>query len=198
MPNPDSYASLSRAPAFSDLARILEERVKRELGSHRARHVFSVRDYALRLADHFGIETGPVEIAALAHDLAREWGPGALRRRIREAGLEPSDDPVLDHGRVGALILHEEYGVDDPRVLSAVSHHTLGDPSLGPVGKILFVADFLEPGRPRSTKEMRAQVERLRLDDAVLYVIQKARESFGPPHPRTEAWHRELETHGAS
>jgi 2-amino-4-hydroxy-6-hydroxymethyldihydropteridine diphosphokinase len=53
--------------------------------------------------------------------------------------------PVL-HGPAVAVRLRVE-GVRDKGVLKAVTYHTLGHASLGRIGKALYAADFLEPGR---------------------------------------------------
>jgi nicotinate-nucleotide adenylyltransferase len=38
-------------------------------------------------------------------------------------------------------------GVADPSLLRAVAYHTLGHPEFDDLGRTLYVADFLEPGR---------------------------------------------------
>ena len=53
--------------------------------------------------------------------------------------------PVL-HGPAVAVRLRVE-GVRDKGVLKAVTFHTLGHASLGRIGRGLYAADFLEPGR---------------------------------------------------
>lgn len=51
------------------------------------------------------------------------------------------------HGPAAALKLVRE-GVRDPELLGAVAYHTAGHPGLGPGGRALYCADYLEPGRP--------------------------------------------------
>lgn len=53
--------------------------------------------------------------------------------------------PVL-HGPAVAVRLRVE-GIRDKGVLKAVTFHTLGHASLGRIGRALYAADFLEPGR---------------------------------------------------
>ena len=55
--------------------------------------------------------------------------------------------PGLWHPHVGAAIARKKWGVTNPSVLEAVRCHTLGKPGMGPLAQVIFVADFIEPGR---------------------------------------------------
>jgi HD superfamily phosphohydrolase YqeK len=82
--------------------------------------------------------------AGWLHDSLRDADPAALRAEAPEwARALPG--PLL-HGPVAAARLEAE-GVDDRSVLNAVAYHTLGHPGLDRLGRALYLADFLEPGR---------------------------------------------------
>jgi predicted HD superfamily hydrolase involved in NAD metabolism len=51
------------------------------------------------------------------------------------------------HAPVGAVIAHRDYGVDDPEVLAAIRWHTTGGPEMSLLDEIVFLADYIEPGR---------------------------------------------------
>lgn len=55
--------------------------------------------------------------------------------------------PKLLHGKVGAVLATKEYGVDDEEILDAIRHHTLGRENMTTMDKIVFIADYVEPGR---------------------------------------------------
>jgi HD superfamily phosphohydrolase YqeK len=82
--------------------------------------------------------------AAMLHDALRDAEPAALRPlappELREA---PGD---LLHGPAAATRLRRE-GVSDGPVLLAVEWHTLGHPDFDRLGRALYLADYLEPGR---------------------------------------------------
>ena len=78
------------------------------------------------------------------HDVLREAPPEQLRPLVPPA-FRDLPASIL-HGPAGAVRLREE-GVDDPAFLHAVAFHTLGNAQLGPEGRALYAADFLEPGR---------------------------------------------------
>jgi predicted HD superfamily hydrolase involved in NAD metabolism len=53
--------------------------------------------------------------------------------------------PVLLHGPVGAEILQREDGLDDTSTYNAISWHSTAHPSLDILGKVIFLADKLDP-----------------------------------------------------
>ena len=54
--------------------------------------------------------------------------------------------PELMHGPAAAKVAADK-GETDPGVLTAVQYHSVGYAGWDEVGKILFMADYLEPGR---------------------------------------------------
>jgi 2-amino-4-hydroxy-6-hydroxymethyldihydropteridine diphosphokinase len=82
--------------------------------------------------------------AGWLHDALRDAPSEELRPRVR-----PEDralpGPVL-HGPAAAEALRAD-GVEDPPLLRAVAWHTLGDPDFDALGRAMYAADFLEPGR---------------------------------------------------
>ena len=78
------------------------------------------------------------------HDVLRDADPNDLRAGLsRPLGQLP--DEVI-HGPAAADRLRRG-GVTDEPFLTAIACHTLGNPDFDDIGKALYVADFLEPGR---------------------------------------------------
>ena len=138
-------------------------------------HIERVEAIAGDLAHAHDVEK--VRVAALLHDLARAKRPEELLTMARGFELCVGDLeqrlPVFIHGPVGAEIARRDYGIDDPEVLEAIRFHTIGSTGLGPVAKVLFLADKLDP-----TKDVRypfnSQVRDLAthdLDAAILAFI---------------------------
>lgn len=82
--------------------------------------------------------------AAWLHDALRDAPSSALRAEVPET-FRTVPGPLL-HGPAAAERLRAE-GVGDEAVLCAVAYHTLGHPDLDTLGRALYLADFLEPGR---------------------------------------------------
>ena len=78
----------------------------------------------------------------------------------------------LLHGRAAAVMMKEKFGITDKDILEAVANHVSGCLGLCDLGKILFLADKTEPGRPQSTDEYRAGLIKLTLDEQFLSVIK--------------------------
>ena len=112
-------------------------------GGRRA-HLEGVADLLTSWADDLGLpeeERIRWRAAAFLHDALRQ----ADREELR-FWTELDWDLALLHGPACAERLREE-GVEDEELLRAITYHTLGHPDLGPLGRHLYLADFLEPGR---------------------------------------------------
>lgn len=83
------------------------------------------------------------------HDALRDATPSALRAELGATDVLP--DGVL-HGPAAARRLRAD-GEAREDVLNAIEWHTLGNPSWGRLGRALFMADFLEPGRNFATTD---------------------------------------------
>lgn len=118
------------------------------LRADRRAHIERVADLMGSWAAAAGLdETDQVRwrAAAYLHDALREVDPDTLRAILPER-LRGLPGPVV-HGPAAAERLRAE-GVRDESLLRAVAWHTLGHPDLDALGRSLYVADFLEPGRP--------------------------------------------------
>ena len=60
--------------------------------------------------------------------------------------LEKSN-PFLLHAKVGAWLAKKQYGISDLDILNAIQNHTTGRPGMSLLEKIVFIADYMEPGR---------------------------------------------------
>jgi 2-amino-4-hydroxy-6-hydroxymethyldihydropteridine diphosphokinase len=82
------------------------------------------------------------------HDALRD-APVEVLRAL--AGDERLPERVL-HGPAAAARLERE-GERRRDVLDAIRWHTLGSPAWGRAGRALYMADFLEPGRPFAERD---------------------------------------------
>ncbi|HEX5724196.1 MAG TPA: hypothetical protein VFX98_01950, partial [Longimicrobiaceae bacterium] len=84
-------------------------------------------------------------------------------------------------------------GEADEELCTAVRWHTLGSPRLGRLGRALYLADFLEPGRSFEREWTEALRRRMPGElDAVLREVVEARVGHvgrGTVHPETLAFH---------
>jgi 2-amino-4-hydroxy-6-hydroxymethyldihydropteridine diphosphokinase len=78
------------------------------------------------------------------HDALRDADPEELRPRVPPGAADLPGS--LLHGPAAAERLRRD-GVEDGELLEAVAYHTLGHPGMRRMGRALYAADFLEPGR---------------------------------------------------
>jgi predicted HD superfamily hydrolase involved in NAD metabolism len=114
-------------------------------------HIHRVVEIARELAVCHGIDQEQAALAALAHDVARAMTDGELLRRAAGMGLPigvvDRRVPILLHGPVGAEILQQEAGLTDVSIYKAVYWHTTANPALDELGKVVFIADKLDPAK---------------------------------------------------
>ena len=135
---------------LGELERLVNRRVE-ALPKGLRRHIFRVRDIAAELAERHGLDCPRAEFAMLCHDVARAMPDRQLLDQAAGLGIPvtPLDRslPVLLHGPVGAEILKREDGLRDEPVYQAVYWHTTAHPGLDPLGKVVFLADKLDPAK---------------------------------------------------
>lgn len=127
------------------------ECLRRGLSPHRFQHCLGVETAALELAAKFGVDAKQASAAALLHDLCREHAPDLLLQLANKFGIVIDEieraEPILLHGVVAAELAKRELNIADPQILEAISYHITGAAKLSRVAQLIFVADFVEPGR---------------------------------------------------
>ena len=131
-----------------DILQRLHDRLK-ALPDGLQSHIYRVRDVALELAAPHNIDLQQTELGALAHDLCRAVPGEDLIRMASELDVPVSDVeqdfPLLLHGPVGAELLRKEEDLNDDILYEAVRWHSTAHASLDPLGKLVFLADKLDP-----------------------------------------------------
>ena len=159
----------------------------------RLAHSLSVATTAETLALMYGVDPYLARIAGLLHDWDKVLPDDELIARAEALGLDfegaaYKDVKPLLHGCVAARELPELYPELPDEVWHAISVHTTGGYEMGPLDKVLFVADGIEPLRPSSKgiEETRSLVGRVTLDDlfwnsfvgGIVYVLKGGRHLY--------------------
>ena len=116
-----------------------------QVGEKRRAHIARVTALLAQWAPHVArdaAEALAMRDAGLLHDALRD-APDAELRALTGDHESPAE---LLHGPASAIVLSRE-GETRAELLEAVRWHTLGAPGWGRVGRALYMADFLEPGR---------------------------------------------------
>jgi predicted HD superfamily hydrolase involved in NAD metabolism len=183
-------------------------RLRPLLSPERYRHTLSVARWAEELARRHGQDPARARRAGLLHDCAKEIPGFRLAALVRRRRLAvPDREFILRHGRLGLFHAYvsadrarREFGIKDQAVLSAIARHTLGDERMGPLDKILYVADFSAPQRGFAAAARLRRLARKDLDAAfretvrlkILYVVHGG----GALHPQTvRLWNKQVMSH---
>ncbi|MFD0588158.1 bis(5'-nucleosyl)-tetraphosphatase (symmetrical) YqeK [Paenibacillus sp. GCM10027627] len=147
------------------------ERVKSEMPERRWRHTEGVMATSRELAVRFGEDADRAELAAILHDVAKFWPIARQESIITDNGLDQDVlryDKELWHAPVGAWVAEHEYGVSDEGVLDAIRFHTSGRLGMSKLEKIVWLADYIEPGRDFPGVDAIRKLAAENLDEAVV------------------------------
>ena len=171
----------------------IRESIKKTLSESRYRHVLGVEEVCYDLALIHESDTFKAGLAGLLHDCAKSIKGNEALRLCEKFNIKLDDvtrfQPSLLHGPLGSKIAEIEYGISDREILSAIYYHTTGCENMSLLDKIVYLADYIEPGRrfPGIEEVRKMAVENI--DDAIIitlnrtinYVIQRG----GLLHPNT-------------
>lgn len=159
-----------------DLRR-LRKKIEKVQDAKRYEHTLGVAYTAAALAMRFGASIQDAQTAGLLHDCAK-----CLSDEKRLALCEKYEIPITEverrnpfllHAKVGAFLARRKYGVRDEDILNAVQYHTTGREGMSLLEKIIFVADYIEPGRKQAPNL--AEIRRLSFEDldaALLKILE--------------------------
>ncbi len=162
--------------------------IKNVLPEKRFKHVEGVIYTAKKLAEIYGVSVDKAEIAALLHDCAKCMSAEALvnlckQNNVHITGEEMEDElSVLSllHSKAGSILAKNIYYIEDESILSAVYYHTVGRPDMTMLEKIVFVADYIEPGRTQKTEPSLDEIRKISFEDIdnAVYIITRNTVNF--------------------
>ena len=130
--------------------------------AHRLEHTEGVYTECLWLSQIFCLDEEDayaLSAAALLHDITKSLSDEEAIELCRRWNIDaPNDLSSVLHQYTAAAFAEERFGTEvvNEKVRSAISCHTTGRAGMTLLDKLLFVADFTEPGRKyRSCAEMR-------------------------------------------
>lgn len=155
----------------------LKKSLKKRVSRGRYKHILGVEEAAIELAEKYGYENlEKASIAALLHDYCKE----IPAQEMLEYAQRHSPDidwcqggPSIWHGPAAAQHAVEVLDLQDEEIIESVSQHTIGDPKMSLLSKIIFVADYIEPGRDFQGVEKARRIADQDLDRAVFHKMQE-------------------------
>jgi nicotinate-nucleotide adenylyltransferase len=161
---------------YDDVIRLSEE-MKKALKPSRYVHTLGVATTAYALALKWNYPAYTAMVAGVLHDCAKCISD-EKRITVCEKNNIPISEieykyPHLLHGKVGAYYCSSKYDVFDSQIKHAIEVHTTGCPAMNLLDKIIFVADYIEPGRDKQPRlDILRSVAYSDLDKCVFMILE--------------------------
>lgn len=129
----------------------IKEKLQNSLDSTRYEHTLGVMYTAGSLAMAYGQDIRQAMLAGLLHDCAKcisleEMVQWCDKYNFQISERERNSKNLL-HAKAGAVMAEHEYHINDREILQAITWHCTGKPDMSTLDKIVYIADFIEPGR---------------------------------------------------
>lgn len=125
--------------------------LQENLKESRYNHTMGVVETAKALANINEVDIKKAEIAALAHDVAKNMTIDEMKKIIIDNNVELSYEtlktPELWHSIVAPIIGEKVFQIEDKDILNAMRWHTTGRENMTTLEKIIYMADMIEPKR---------------------------------------------------
>ena len=161
-----TYSTLSSAEIVA--------KEKSNMTEDRFEHCIGVSKTAQRLAELNHYDEDKAALAGFIHDYAKQVSVEDYREVIKTKGF---DQDLLNwnrsiwHGIVGTYFIQRDLKITDSEILTAVRKHTTADVEMTTLDKIVFMADYIEPGRSFPGVEEARKITYANLDQGVGYQL---------------------------
>lgn len=159
--------------------------LKPMISTKRYNHSIGVQNTAVKLAVLNNIDINKASMAGLIHDCAKGLPDQELIKAAVEGGIEIDEVsrryPELLHGPVGAILTKKVFGIYDEEIQHAIRYHTTGCENMSMLDKIIYIADYIEPGRnfPRVEELRNAAYDDINrgvlmaMESTIKYIIER-------------------------
>jgi len=170
----------------------LREKAIAMLSERRIPHVLGCEQEAVKLASRWGADEEDARSAAILHDITKKLTLNeqlilCKKYDIMTDTAETSNVKLL-HSKTGAAIARDVFGMPE-QVCDAINWHTTGRPGMSLLEKVIYIADYIEPGRDFQGVDLLRELAYSDLDKAVLKGLEMSIESVLEegqiPHPNT-------------
>lgn len=129
----------------------IRRKLMTELDTERYEHTLGVMYTAASMAMHYDEDVEKALLAGLLHDCAKCISGENKIKLCNKYHLSVSEvekkNPSLLHAKLGAFLAAKKYHIKDKDVINAIASHTTGCPNMTLLDKIIYIADYIEPGR---------------------------------------------------
>ena len=164
--------------------RKIKNKLEKELDAKRYEHTLGVEFTAAALAMRYDADIEKARLAGILHDCAKCVDDNKKIKICEKNHIEITDvekrNPFLLHAKVGVYLAQQDYGIDEEDILNAILFHTTGRPDMSLLEKIIFIADYIEPGRKNAPNlgEVR-KLAFIDLDKALVRILKDILQYLG-------------------
>ena len=152
----------------------IRKELAQRLSPRRFSHCCAVAGISVQFARKVGYDESKAEVAGLLHDVAREFTQEQFDKAVKTYSIRLSRYnlafPPSIHGKVGAAITAQEFGITDEDILASIRNHVSGRPCMKTLEQIVFLADHIDAGRKFSPETSAMQLEQT-LDEAMYSLL---------------------------
>ena len=163
--------------AKSSSLKKIRKAMEKTLDTKRFEHTLGVAYTAAALAMRYNYDIQKAQIAGMLHDCAKCMSNEKRLKICAKHNIAVNEierqNPFLLHAKVGSYIAMQKYNIHDSDIINAILNHTTGRPDMSLLEKIVYVADYIEPGRKQAPNL--GEIRRLAFEDLdkALYQILK-------------------------
>lgn len=132
----------------------IRKKLEKSLDSKRYEHTLGVAYTASALAMCNNVDIEKALVAGLLHDCAKCMSNDKRISICKKNHIPITEtekkNPFLLHAKVGSYLARKQFHVNDKDILNAILYHTTGRPQMSVLEKIIYIADYIEPGRKQA------------------------------------------------
>lgn len=175
--------------------RKIRRRMEKVLDVRRFEHTLGVAYTASALAMCHQVDIIKAQTAGLLHDCAKCISDEKKILICEKHNIQINEverqTPFLLHAKVGSFLAMKQYNITDRDIINAILNHTTGRPGMSSLEKIIYIADYIEPGRKRAPNLTQVRKLAFRdLDAALLQILEDTLQYLnnigGPIDPMTQ------------
>lgn len=133
---------------------LIQEKLKKSLDAPRYEHTIGVMYVAGCMAMAHEYDIKKAMLAGLLHDCAKCMSHDERLCLCKKYKVEVTsselENKALLHAKAGAILAQRDYDITDVDILHAIQVHTTGEPNMNILDKIIYIADYIEPGRDKA------------------------------------------------
>lgn len=169
--------------------------MEKNLDPKRFEHTLGVAYTAASLAMCYDVDITKALVAGLLHDCAKCLPDEKKISICEKHNLQITDierqNPFLLHAKAGSYIAMNKFNIHDRDIINAILNHTTGRPGMSVLEKIIYISDYIEPGRKQAPNLTLIRKLAFRdIDKALLKILEDTLDylskSASPTDPMTQ------------